>query len=1062
MKKLAYLLALMSGLALAAGSTVNPTIPVANSPLQSAPIRGNFAATASDINSLIQINAGTTAPATPLLGQQWLNTTATPYVWNVFDGAVWDILGTLNASTNKFQAGSVPWSGVTGTPTTLSGYGITNGVSSVGVTMPSAFSCTGSPVTSSGTVACVFAAQSQAYFLASPAGATGTPLMRQIAATDIPTLNQNTTGNAATVTTNANLTGDVTSVGNATTIAPTGVTAGTYAQVTVNAKGQATAGVALNTVPFGGTGVGSISGIVKGVGTGPFVTATAGTDYVAPGASSAQLNFVQAGTGAVTQTVQGKLAQSTSLEDFGGSPSASGSVNATALQAAVTYACANNTVLHILGYTYTITPYQAETDLSGTNYATALMCSGLSVTGDMGATLKVSNGTSTSGSPINYSIFFSNVPLSKIAIRGITFDLNGANNTISPSAPASYNNYTTAAIIFSGGGSGSSAAAGTDITVDHCEFLNAPGVSSIVTAQSNTAGVTIGTHWTITNNLFYNNGLNSNDHSSIYGWANDVVVTGNIFDNPTMSTGYPAIGPHVAYEVHGSNQIFSNNFVNNYYQMAWVADNYTSQTKNVVISNNLFTVSGVGVNAFYESAAEYGINGVSVEGNTCYITDDTVTQYSGVKSCFQITTGYGVENFKYSGNRGYKLGTTNTAYFFYTQSSGIAANVNDGITLSDNEARYFAGGVFIGTNSTNGYGSLSILNNKFIDMTPSVGVTGTAGVNGINIGTQPVKTLTMSGNVFENDSAVSYLYGIYLSGSITNLVNGPESYIAISSANYTEGGLTLTNRLPTYVTTLAASGQISSTVSTGTAPLVVASTTNVANLNASSLNGATFASPGAIGGTTASTIKGTTITATGNITNAGTVGTSISAGQVSYAGNATSGQGGELRLLNDAGTSNWLVGLLGSAGATNFSIYDLVNSASRITINSSTGVVTAGVAVSTPLYEDSGGRVFLSSTAPTLASGGCASAAMTTDNSTAYFTATNSGTCTGSQPMVFTLPAAAHSWHCTARDVTTPGQLLQTGAISTTSVTITNYALTTGLAQAWTTGDVVEVSCMGG
>jgi hypothetical protein len=44
-----------------------------------------------------------------------------------------------------------------------------------------------------------------------------------------------------------------------------------------------------------------------------------------------------------------------------------------------------------------------------------------------------------------------------------------------------------------------------------------------------------------------------------------------------------------------------------------------------------------------------------------------------------------------------------------------------------------------------------------------------------------------------------------------------------------------------------------STQATGTAPFTVASTTNVANLNASSLNGATFASPGAIGSTTPST-----------------------------------------------------------------------------------------------------------------------------------------------------------------------------------------------------------------
>lgn len=52
------------------------------------------------------------------------------------------------------------------------------------------------------------------------------------------------TGNAATVTTNANLTGDVASVGNATTLAAAG-TAGTYTKVTTDAKGRVTAGANL-------------------------------------------------------------------------------------------------------------------------------------------------------------------------------------------------------------------------------------------------------------------------------------------------------------------------------------------------------------------------------------------------------------------------------------------------------------------------------------------------------------------------------------------------------------------------------------------------------------------------------------------------------------------------------------------------------------------------------------------------------------------------------------------------------------------------------------------------
>lgn len=61
---------------------------------------------------------------------------------------------------------------------------------------------------------------------------------------------------------------------------------------------------------------------------------------------------------------------------------------------------------------------------------------------------------------------------------------------------------------------------------------------------------------------------------------------------------------------------------------------------------------------------------------------------------------------------------------------------------------------------------------------------------------------------------------------------------------------------------LAVTGQLTSQVATGTAPLVVSSTTQVANLNASQLIGATWASPGAIGGTAAAAVTGTTITAT--------------------------------------------------------------------------------------------------------------------------------------------------------------------------------------------------------
>jgi hypothetical protein len=97
-------------------------------------------------------------------------------------------------------------------------------------------------------------------------------------AADFPTLNQNTTGNAATVTTNANLTGDVTSVGNATT----------YNNVVPAAKG----------------GAGAVSGVLKANGSGTVSAATAGTDYSA-GTSANATGLVKSTTttGALTTAV---------------------------------------------------------------------------------------------------------------------------------------------------------------------------------------------------------------------------------------------------------------------------------------------------------------------------------------------------------------------------------------------------------------------------------------------------------------------------------------------------------------------------------------------------------------------------------------------------------------------------------------------------------------------------------------------------------------------------------------------------------------------------------------
>lgn len=73
-------------------------------------------------------------------------------------------------------------------------------VTSVGLSLPTEITVTGSPVTGSGTLTGAWASQTAKAFLAAPNGAKGTPSFRAIVASDIPTLNQNTTGTAANVT----------------------------------------------------------------------------------------------------------------------------------------------------------------------------------------------------------------------------------------------------------------------------------------------------------------------------------------------------------------------------------------------------------------------------------------------------------------------------------------------------------------------------------------------------------------------------------------------------------------------------------------------------------------------------------------------------------------------------------------------------------------------------------------------------------------------------------------------------------------------------------------------
>lgn len=75
----------------------------------------------------------------------------------------------------------------------------TGTVTSVGLSLPADFNVTGSPVTDAGTLTATWATKTANYFFAAPNGSAGPPSFRAILAADIPTLNQNTTGQAGYV-----------------------------------------------------------------------------------------------------------------------------------------------------------------------------------------------------------------------------------------------------------------------------------------------------------------------------------------------------------------------------------------------------------------------------------------------------------------------------------------------------------------------------------------------------------------------------------------------------------------------------------------------------------------------------------------------------------------------------------------------------------------------------------------------------------------------------------------------------------------------------------------------
>jgi hypothetical protein len=217
----------------------------------------------------------------------------------------------LETDTSKLKLGdgSTLWN-------SLSYFSAGSGVTAVTATSPVASSGGLTPVISLssgyGDTLNPYASKTANFVLAAPNGSAGVPTFRAVVASDIPTLNQNTTGSAATLTTGRTvaITGDLaytspsfdgsTNVTAAGTLATVNANVGSFtnASVTVNGKGLITA-ASSGTAPV--TSVTATSPVASTGGATPDISMPAATTSVSGYLTSTDwTTFNGKGSGTVT------------------------------------------------------------------------------------------------------------------------------------------------------------------------------------------------------------------------------------------------------------------------------------------------------------------------------------------------------------------------------------------------------------------------------------------------------------------------------------------------------------------------------------------------------------------------------------------------------------------------------------------------------------------------------------------------------------------------------------------------------------------------------------------
>lgn len=525
---------------------------------------------------------------------------------------------------------------------------------------------------------------------------------------------------------------------------------------------------------------------------------------LALGAGSGFIGFVQNATGAVVRNLLNRGRDWVTVFDFMTTDqindvvSRGGGLDTTAaIQAAINYAASKRKRLIFPAGLYKITPATPfdDEDTSYITLAAFIMASHMHVEGEEGAELRIADGVSTDAVPQSMGVFCTNGTLSNVSIKGLTFDMNGANNPISPLRPATYRLYNQSPILVSGTPAGVAAKI-DDMEVLYNTFKNNPGVCNICVAQSNVPGTVLGKRWKINFNLFINNGLDTIDHTGVFAWADDVEAIGNVFDNANKYAQVGRTGGNTCYEIHGSNHRVIGNLFKNYIRGIWVSSNLTAaETRDAIIANNQFETHFYGVDFFRTTATLSQPRNTIVANNT--VRFDSYTFAAPVpqqRSAFQVASEYAQDGVLFIGNNVVSTDTVVGAAVLTITPQTVAGQAHKNIVCKSNTARGFVNFILMRTNATNGLGYVSIEDNNWIEPIPTAVFATPIGIFVDPV--SPISTLSIKNNNMIDERGVPLAqYGTYIqAGTITDLFYTGGMCKGLTQAEYIEAGALTANR----------------------------------------------------------------------------------------------------------------------------------------------------------------------------------------------------------------------------------------------------------------------------